>query len=140
MTIRHGCFLDTNVLVYSADLANVQKQDRAIAIIKAAMANRSDYSISTQALTEFANVALKKLRIAPEIVIDYLQFFESITTIAPDPALVRRGVEIKALYGIQYYDAMMIAAAERAEAAEIWTEDLNEGQCYCGIRAHNPFR
>ena len=139
MIQHHGCLLDTNVLVYSADLADVKKQDRASAIIKEAMQKRKDYAISTQALTEFANVALKKLHMAPEIVMDYLQFFESITTIVPDTALVRRGVEIKALYGIQFYDAMMVAAAERAEAAELWSEDLNNGQSYCGIRVRNPF-
>lgn len=51
-----------------------------------------------------------------------------------------RGVEIKALYGIQFYDAMMVAAAERVEAGEIWTEDLNDGQMYCGVKAVNPFK
>lgn len=137
--MKTGGFLDTNVLVYAADLANPDKQDRAIELIKAALVNKNDYAISIQALTEFVNVALKKLKMAPEVVLEYLTFYEALNTILPDRPLVRRGVEIKALYGIQYYDAMMIAAAERAGMREILTEDLNEGQLYCGIRAHNPF-
>jgi predicted nucleic acid-binding protein len=34
----------------------------------------------------------------------------------------------------------MIAAAERIGAAEIWTEDLADGQTYCGVKAVNPFK
>ena len=59
--------------------------------------------------------------------------------VVPECELVVRGVEIKALYGIQFYDAMVVAAAERAKAREIWTEDLNVGQRYCGMLAVNPF-
>ena len=42
-------------------------------------------------------------------------------------------------YGIQFYDAQIIAAAERLGCASILTEDLNDGQMYCGIIAVNPF-
>ena len=53
--------------------------------------------------------------------------------------LLRRAVEIKALYGLQFYDAQIIAAAETAECSEIWSEDLGDGQHYCGILCMNPF-
>jgi len=137
--VKGGVFLDTNVLVYAADVSDSRRQDRAIGILKAAFKHEKGYAVSVQVLTEFANVALKKLKMAPEAVVDYLQFFTALNTVIPDPALVRRGVEIKALYGIQYYDAMMVAAAERAGMREIWSEDLNDGQSYCGIRGRNPF-
>lgn len=51
-----------------------------------------------------------------------------------------RGIEIKNRYDIQFYDAMMLAAAERAGASEFYTEDLNDGQLYCDIKAVNPFK
>lgn len=35
---------------------------------------------------------------------------------------------------------MMVAAAERAGMSEILTEDLGDGQLYCGVRAVNPFK
>jgi predicted nucleic acid-binding protein len=48
-------------------------------------------------------------------------------------------LEIKGQYGIQFYDALMLAAAEAGGCNEILTEDLNDGQLYCGIKAVNPF-
>ena len=90
-------------------------------------------------LTEFANVAMRKIGMAPDAVLDFIRMFRNITTVVPECELVVRGVEIKALYGIQFYDAMVVAAAERAKAREIWTEDLNAGQRYCGMLAVNPF-
>jgi predicted nucleic acid-binding protein len=34
---------------------------------------------------------------------------------------------------------MMVASAERAGCTRIWSEDLNPGQAYFGVRAENPF-
>ena len=34
---------------------------------------------------------------------------------------------------------MTMAAAERAGCKKIWSEDLNAGQTYFGIRVENPF-
>ena len=70
----------------------------------------------------------------------FLRGFRGLDAVAPDLPLVLRGVELKALHGIHFHDAMMVAAAERAEAAEFWSEDLNPGQRYAGILVRNPFR
>ncbi len=132
--------LDSNVLVYTADRTDAAKNGKAVSIVQAAMRNRREYAISVQTLTEFANVSLRKLFLPPDAVLDFLRAFRKMETISPDNEMVTRGVEIKALYGIQFYDAMMVAAAERVEAGEIWTEDLNDGQMYCGVKAVNPFK
>ena len=132
-------FLDTNVLVYSVDTTDPAKNAKAVSIVQDALVNRRAYAISTQALSEFANVALGKLGLAPDAVLDFLRVFRGLDAVLPDLELVRRGVELKALHGIHFYDAMMVAAAERAGATEFWTEDLNDGQRYAGILARNPF-
>ena len=49
-------------------------------------------------------------------------------------------IDTKERYGIQFYDALIVAAAEANGCDEILTEDLNDGQTYCGIRAVNPFK
>lgn len=41
---------------------------------------------------------------------------------------------------ISFWDAMIVAAASRAGAAVIITEDLNHGQMIEGVRIENPFR
>ena len=54
--------------------------------------------------------------------------------------LVLRAVEIQGIYGIQFYDAQIVAAAERLGCDRILSEDLNDGQEYCSIIAVNPFK
>jgi len=132
-------FFDTNVLVYLADNRDARKQAIALDLIKAALCRRIDAWISVQALTEFANVALGKLKLSPESVVGFLNFFEQLQVVGPRAVLARRGVEIRRRYGLQYYDAVMLAAAEQIGATTFYSEDLNDGQVYCGVRAVNPF-
>ena len=41
---------------------------------------------------------------------------------------------------VYFYDALIVAAAEASGCDEILTEDLNDGQVYCGVKAVNPFK
>ena len=69
-----------------------------------------------------------------------LDFFDNLPIVSPDRTLPRRGLELKNRYNIQFHDAMMLAAAERAGASEFYTEDLNDGQLYGSVRAVNSFK
>ena len=131
--------LDTNVLVYAVDRSDAKKNAKAVSIVQAALRGRRDYAVSSQSLSEFANVAFRKLALPADSILEFLRVFKGLATILPDNEVIARGVEIKALYGLQFYDATLVAAAERAGAREIWSEDLNPGQRYGGILAVNPF-
>lgn len=135
-----AAFLDTNILVYVADERDMIKHDRATSLIEDALDGVGEYWISAQVLAEFSNVALKKLAFEPKLVEEYVDVFKDIHTVRPDAALVKRALQIKGRYGIQFYDAMMVAAAERSGCDEILTEDLADGQFYVDIQAHNPFK
>ncbi len=43
-------------------------------------------------------------------------------------------------FQIHYYDAAIVAAAERLGAEILYTEDLNHGQRYGTVLVQNPFR
>ena len=132
-------FFDTNVLVYAADNRDERKQRIARNLIKDALNGRLNGWISVQTLSEFINSTLNKLKLPLDKVDGFLDFFDNLPIVNPDRTLPRRGLEIKNRYDIQFYDAMMLAAAERAGATEFYTEDLNDGQLYCDIKAVNPF-
>ena len=69
----------------------------------------------------------------------FLDQFSGLVCLDMTPSCVRRAVEIQALYGMQFFDAQMIAAAEASGCSKIISEDFNPGQTYCGIVAENPF-
>ena len=111
-------FLDSNVLVYSVDERDERKFSIATAILDNALNERNEYAIAVQTLAEFTNVAIGKLALPSNEVIDFVKTYSDITTVRPDHDIVVRGVAIKNRYDIQFYDAMMLAAAERAGATE----------------------
>ena len=133
-------FLDTNVLVYLADARNARKQGIAEKFMEGAIAERLDCRISIQTLTEFTNVCIKKLKLDKNVISVFLDYFDDLQMVRTDSATVKNALEIKARYNIQFYDAMMIAAAIASDCEEILSEDLNDGQDYGGVTAHNPFR
>ena len=132
--------LDSNILVYSVDERDERKFAIATSILDTARSDRDEYAIAVQTLAEFTNVAIGKLALPPDEVVDFVKIYSDITTVRPDHDIVVRGVAIMNRYTIQFYDAMMLAAAERAGATEFYTEDLNDGQFYCDIKAVNPFK
>jgi predicted nucleic acid-binding protein len=133
-------FLDTNVLVYAYNNADPMKQ--RIARRLAARAIMGEFSISAQVLVEFASTLLHKIRprLSIEEVTEALDAIGPIALIKPDSDMVRRAVEAHAAYGTHFYDGMIIAAAERAGARKILSEDLNPGQEYFGVTVENPFQ
>lgn len=98
--------------------------------------------VSTQELAEFAATLLHKMAPAarPEDVTAVLDALGPIRVVIPDGDVVRRAVEVRAAYGVHFYDGMIVAAAERGGCGRIWSEDLNAGQEYFGIAVENPFQ
>ena len=133
-------FVDSNVFVYALDRNATPKQKKARRIVADAFAAHATYRISPQVLAEFSSVAIRKLGIGTPLLLSLLAEMGKISHVAIDNALVSRAVEIQGIYGIQYYDAQIVAAAERLGCSSILTEDLNDGQMYCGITAVNPFK
>ena len=132
-------FLDTNILVYSVDKKNPSKQLCARGIVIDAIKG-GNYMISAQVLNEFSNVALLKLQMTIAEVREFVSMFKRMNVVSLDFEWTERALDIKKRYDIQFFDSLLLAAAEANGCDEIYTEDLNDGQVYCGIKAVNPFR
>jgi predicted nucleic acid-binding protein len=132
-------FLDTNVLVYAYDAGDLRKQRIAQDLIKRALAG--GIVASSQVLAEFATTLLHKLSPAtdPADVMSILDALAPIQLVPTDGDTVRRAIEVRAEYGIHFYDGMIVASAERGGCTRIWSEDLNSGQSYFGVVVENPF-
>ena len=53
--------------------------------------------------------------------------------------LVLEAFALQQRYQLSYWDAAIIAAARSLGCTILYTEDLNAGQDYGGVRAQNPF-
>lgn len=132
-------FIDTNVLIYFVDGRNQAKQSIARTVIADAIGN-PEYVMSLQVLNEFANVSLKKLGMTEDEVRQYIEAFQRMRIVFQQSGWTVRALEIRKQYGLQFYDSLLLAAAEASGCDEFWTEDLNGGQMYCGIKVVNPFK
>lgn len=131
-------FIDTNIVVYANDSSDTTKQQVALDLIMAAMRSGTAV-ISTQVMQEYAVTASSKLDQALPVVMHQLHLLETLKVVVVTPGLVRRALEISALYVISYWDSLIVAAAESAGCSRIISEDLNSGQSYCGMPCMNPF-
>ena len=132
-------FFDSNVFLYAfLDQGSAKK---AIAVQLIAEAVRKDNGwTSTQVVREFINVMIKKSSKSPDEIKMACCVFDHFKMVEDTLHLAFRGLEIKEKYGTQYFDSVLIAAAEKGLCEEFCSEDLSDGQVYCGIRVHNPFR
>jgi predicted nucleic acid-binding protein len=130
-----GEFLDTNVLVYA-----FTTDPRATAA--QALLGRGCVT-SVQALNEFTNVARRKLGMNWQEVRQALAAIRTLCrTILPmDIETHADALGIAERHGYAIFDALMIAAALRADCAVLYSEDMQDGMAIGGrLRIVDPFR
>ncbi len=130
-------FIYTNIIIYANDKRDKKKQTRALKVVTDLMKS-NDGTISTQVLQEYAFVALKKLNQKHDVVLRQLKLLESFEVIRQSTEMIRRAVEIMHSYQINFWDACIISNAEYANCSIIYSEDLNTGHYYSGIKVENP--
>jgi predicted nucleic acid-binding protein len=132
-------FIDTNILVYTVDTFDKNKQMVARKVVKEAISNDAAV-ISTQILQEFYNVCTLKLHMNPLKVKGYVHnYIENIEVVQNSSTIIERGIDISIISQISFWDALLISAAESANCTELITEDLNDGQIINGVKIRNPF-
>ena len=58
--------------------------------------------------------------------------------VSVDPPLILRASRIEEDHPLSFWDALVIAAAEKANAEIVLSEDLNSGQRIGRVRIENP--
>jgi predicted nucleic acid-binding protein len=132
-------FIDTNVLVYSVDQHDLAKQKAAREALRRIERERSGV-ISTQVAQEFYVAATRKLGVEPLVAKEMVHALRRLDVVLVDMDLVGEAVDCSILNRLSFWDALIVVAAEKAGCAEVWTEDMNEGQTIRGVKLHNPFR
>jgi len=130
--------LDTNVLVYADSPDEPAKQRRAIDLISE-LRSRGDAVLSTQVLQEFANVALRKLRLPLPVVRERLAFYRRFDLVQTTPDLIAGALDLHARHGLSFYDALIVQAASVSGCPRLLSEDLQHGAVMAGVRVDNPF-
>ncbi|MDZ7627010.1 MAG: PIN domain-containing protein [Parvularculaceae bacterium] len=130
-------FLDSNVLLYAANANPGEREKHRTAV---ALVEGGPFATSGQVLAEFYSIATSvKGRLTADQALAWIEKLSTVPCVAVDAALVKAGAAYARRYKISYWDGAIIAAAEKAGAFLLFTEDLNDGQKYGPIEARNPF-
>lgn len=134
-------FVDTNILLYAHDESTGEKHVRAKAIVAELWSSGSGV-ISTQVLQELCVNLRRKTAIPPPIedIRAILQDYLIWKVIVNDARSVIEALALQDRYSISFWDALIIYAAEAADANILYSEDLSHGRQYGTIRVINPFR
>ncbi len=132
-------FVDSNVLIYAHDVDAKAKHTIAKKAIDELWSQRNGV-LSLQVLQEFYVNVTRKIAVplskdvARRIVNSYSLWCAEIS-----PVELASAFRIEDEAKIGFWDALIVAAAVKAGATCILSEDLNAGQTIAGVRIENPF-
>ena len=127
-------FLDTNILVYA-----FTRGDPRSTIAEKLLGDGG--VVSVQVFNEFVNVARRKLRFQwPEVE----GALHALRTILDPPIpltidLHESAITVAREHRLAFYDALIVAAASRANCAVLFTEDMQDGRRMGALTIRNPF-
>jgi len=129
-------FFDTNIFVYLYSEDEPDKQSIAKTLLK-----KSQAIISTQVLSELANVLRKKFKCQYTeiaIIIAQVRAVCQVATITPDT--IENALILADKYLYSFYDSLIIAMALAENCTTLYSEDLQHGQVIeSTLTIQNPF-
>lgn len=133
-------FVDTNIFLYAYDNSEPVKQKQAQALIRELWQIKRG-CLSIQVLQELYVNLTRKVKhpvdkgTAIKIISDLGQW----KYYSPDLLSLQEAAKIEESYNISFWDALIICSAWQLKCLTLWSEDLNSGQEYHGVKAVNPF-
>jgi predicted nucleic acid-binding protein len=135
-------FLDTNIIVYTFDPSQPQKQKISRDLMKVAL-DKGAGSISYQVIQEFLNVSTWKFENPlsyQDSQIFLSSVLEPICDVYASIDLFHRALELSEQWKYSFYDSLIIAAALQNNCSILYSEDLKDGQIIHEMEIVDPFK
>ena len=130
---------DTNILLYavSTEPAEANKRARAYEIL-----DEDSLALSVQVLQEFYHQATRRSRPGRLSHEEAIRFIDRLAEVPVQPVtteVFQRATELCNRFGLSYWDAAILAAADIIGCEAVYSEDMSDRQDYEGLRVINPF-
>ncbi|MBX9587657.1 MAG: PIN domain-containing protein [Hyphomonadaceae bacterium] len=127
-------FFDSNILIYLTDTDSGKAEQTEALLAEGG-------TISVQVLNEFANVALRKVRLSWPETREFLDTFRATLEIMHLTLETHeRGLDLAERYQLSVYDGTIVAAAQLAGCKTLYSEDMHDGLVIDGLTVRNPYR
>jgi len=133
-------FVDTNLLVYARDLKYPDKKVSAEKWLELLWREQRGRT-SMQVLNEYYTTVTRKLKpgLDSELAWEDVQLLLSWNPQPMDAKLVARAFDLEKQYRLNWWDCLILAAAQMQGCVLLLTEDMQDGAEYGGIIVRNPF-
>lgn len=129
---------DTNVYVYLSDDQFPGKQAIARELVQAL--SRGDSAVSLQVVGELQNALRRRLKMPNHLAQQQARnVYVTLPSFGYDSACVERALAQAGAGRLGYWDALLLAACDRAGIDVLFSEDLQDGFSFGGVRVVNPF-
>ena len=134
-------FVDSNVLIYAHDASAGAKHKRANELVRE-LWHTGVGTISTQVLQEVCvNLRRRNKPPFPREQLKYvLQTYLGWEVVINGPESILRALDLEERFKINFWDAMILNAADEAGCEVLYSEDLSAGQHYGPVLVVNPFK
>ncbi len=134
-----GILVDTNILVYLADMED-GKHEAATQWFEDSIKHEDKYFVSLQNLREFAKVALSKADMGPSEVNGWVESFSRVFRVLPDSKEdILMAVRISHENSMHFWDANIVATMERHYIKTIMTENNRDFRKYKKVKIAEIF-
>ena len=129
---------DSTILVYAVDADAGEKHSVSVDLI--GRAADGDCVFTLQSLAEFFYVATRKASLDAAPAAAFVDDWRAVFPVfAADEGTLVGAMEAVDRHGLSFWDAMIWAAARRADCRVLMSEDFQDGRTLEGVTFVNPF-
>ena len=131
-------FLDTNVIGYAYDSAELVRHPIAVRVIDSLLSEIDEVMISPQVAGEFVNTMRRK-GTPPATLALQIRGLSAFEMSIPTLATIGNAWELCTAHSLACYDAIIVQTAIDARCDKLYSEALQNGRKFGGLEAVNPF-
>lgn len=131
-------FVDTNILFYALTAGSDSRHGRARERVSALWSTAGAAAVSVQVLQELHVNLVRKAGLSVADSVERVTPYLAWSVVDNDRVLLASAFELQSRTRLSYWDAAIVAAAQRAGARELWSEDLQSGQRFDDVSVVNP--
>jgi predicted nucleic acid-binding protein len=133
-------FVDANIFVYARDPRDSAKQSKAREWIRFLWDTQRGRT-SAQALSEFYDTVTRKFQpgVARDDAWEEVQSYLAWNPQSVDTHVLMRANEVERRYQLNWWDCLIVAAAQVQGCVLLLSEDMQDGADYGGIILRSPF-
>jgi predicted nucleic acid-binding protein len=135
--------IDTNILGYLFDPTLPEKQSRAQQLLDVLVLKPQEtvwlWQVAVEFLAYMRKAAVKGVLEPERVPVEFRDLLKLFMLKLPTAQVLERSFALHERYSLSHWDSLLIAACQEAGVISLYTEDMQHGADYGGVKIVNPF-